>query len=145
MDLTKEIPRSPKVKMDGIVSLGRMIDKAGAFNEGKLGEYDYDCPHDKPVLKFLGIDGATFAQKVAELKDDSAVADWVQRDFISKKTPQEIAAFNEERENWRPEPGPHLEYFEKMRSQIAPDRPEIKTWFDLLDLEEKRPVLVAHA
>jgi hypothetical protein len=132
--------------MDGIVSLGRMLDKARAFNEGKLGEYDYDCPHDKPVLKFLGIDGPTFAKKVAQLDDDAAVADWVQGEFISKKTAQDIAAFNEARENWRPDPGSHgAEYFDKLRSQLAPDRPEIKTWFDLLDLDEKRPVLVAHA
>jgi hypothetical protein len=145
MDLTKEIPRSPKDKMDGIVSLGRMLDKARASNEGKLGEYDYDCPHDKPVLDFLGTDSVTFATEASELKDDAEVAAWVQREFLSKKTPQEIAAFNEARENWRPAPGtPAVAYFEKMRSEVAPDRTDVKTWFDLLDLEEKRPVPVAH-
>ena len=54
MDLTKEYPRSPYAKMAGIVSLPRMLDKAHADAEGKLGEYDVDCPHDKPVLQVHG-------------------------------------------------------------------------------------------
>lgn len=56
MDLTKEFPRSPNDTLAGIVSLPRMIDKTHADADGKLGEYDVDCPHDKPVLAFLGID-----------------------------------------------------------------------------------------
>src|SRR5450755_2666134 len=73
MDLTKTVPRSPKQKMLGLVSLARTIDKARAYNEGKLGEYDYDCPHDKPLFEFLGTDGATFAAKVKDLKTEEAI------------------------------------------------------------------------
>jgi hypothetical protein len=29
-------------------------------------------------------------------------------------------------------------YFEKMRREIAPDRPYLQTWFQLLDAEEGR-------
>jgi hypothetical protein len=36
-------------------------------------------------------------------------------------------------------------YFNDLRSKVAPDRPEIVTWFDLLDLDEHRPVAKAHA
>lgn len=46
MNLTMTAPRSAKDKLLGLVSLKRAIDKAKAFNEGSLGEYDYDCPHD---------------------------------------------------------------------------------------------------
>ena len=146
MDLTKSYPRSPKEKMAGLVSLGRMTDKARAFNEGHLGEYHYDCPHDKPVLAFLGIDAATFAAKVAELKDDEAIERWVNVSLLPKKTAADIAAFNEERANWRPDPGtPSADYFAELREQVAPGRPEIVTWFDLLDLDEKRPVELSHA
>ena len=81
MDLTKTTPRSPKDKLDGLVSFKRVIDKAKAYNEGHLGEYDYDCPHDKPLFEFLGTDGATFAQKVKELDTDDAIAAWVQKEF----------------------------------------------------------------
>jgi hypothetical protein len=146
MDLTKSYPRSAKDKMAGLVSLGRMTDKARAFNEGHLGEYHYDCPHDKPVLAFLGIDAATFAAKVAELKDDDAIERWVTVALLPKKTAAEIADFNEERTNWRPDPGtPSAKYFAELREEVAPGRPEIVTWFDLLDLDEKRPVELSHA
>ena len=72
MDLTIEKPRSPKEKLLGLVSLKRVIDKARARNEGHLGEYDYDCPHDKPLFEFLGTNGEEFARKVRELAADGA-------------------------------------------------------------------------
>jgi hypothetical protein len=142
MDLTITIPRSPKDKLAGLVSLKRTIDKATAYNEGHLGEYDYDCPHDKPLFEFLGTDGATFAGKVKELKTDDAIVDWLKSStLLSKKTQAQIDAFNADRMRWHPEPGSHsAEYFTNLREKIAPGRPEIVTWFDLLDVDEHRPV-----
>jgi hypothetical protein len=141
MNLTTEKPRSAKDKLAGLVSLKRVIDKAKAHNEGQLGEYDYDCPHDKPLFEFLGTNGDEFARKVEELATDEAIAAWVQTAFLSKKTPDEIEKFNAERMRWHPEPGSHAaHYFEDLRSKIAPDRPNIVTWFDLLDIDEGRPV-----
>jgi Domain of unknown function (DUF5069) len=144
MDLTTTVPRSAKDKLAGIVSLKRVIDKAKAHNEERLGEYDYDCPHDKPLFAFLGTNGDEFARKVKELGTDEAIASWVQSEFLSKKSPSEIADFNAERMRWSPEPGsPSAHYFADLRKEIAPDRPEIVTWFDLLDLDEGRPVSTA--
>lgn len=141
MDLTKHYPRSAKHKMLGLVSLARTIDKARAFNAGTLGDYDYDCPHDKPLFEFLGTDGKTFADRVAELKTDERIAQWIESEFLSKKTPEEIEAFNRDRMRWHPEPGSHGEtYFKNLREQVAPGRDDIATWFDVLDLDEKRPV-----
>jgi hypothetical protein len=141
MDLTATVPRSPKDKLLGLVSLARTIDKAKAYNEGHLGEYDYDCPHDKPLFEFLGTDGAAFAAKVKELQTDDAIAEWIRSAFLSKKTQADIDAFNADRMHWHPEPGSHAaEYFDKLREQVAPGRREIVTWFDLLDLDEGRPV-----
>ncbi|HEY2473573.1 MAG TPA: DUF5069 domain-containing protein [Candidatus Cybelea sp.] len=144
MDLTIEKPRSAKDKLAGLVSLRRAIDKAKASNEGHLGEYDYDCPHDKPLFAFLGTNGEEFARKVKELGTDQAIAGWVQTQLLSHKTPEEIEQFNNERMHWHPEPGTHsAEYFANLREQVAPGRPEIVTWFDVLDLDEGRPVPVA--
>ena len=65
----------------------------------------------------------------------------VQREFLSKKTPAEIERFNSDRLHWHPDPGSHsFEYFEKLRDQVAPGRRDIVTWFDVLDLDEGRPV-----
>jgi Domain of unknown function (DUF5069) len=144
MNLTIEKPRSAKDKLAGLVSLKRVIDKAKAYNEGQLGEYDYDCPHDKPLFEFLGTSGEEFARKVKELGTDDAIAAWVQSAFLSKKSREEIEKFNADRMHWHPAPGtPSAQYFEGLRSQVAPDRKDIVTWFDLLDLDEGRPVPTA--
>ena len=145
MDLTQTYPRSPREKMAGIVSLPRMTDKARAAENGTLGDYHYDCPHDKPVLAFLGVDADAFKRK-AVTSDDRAIEKWVQGDLLARKSPSDIETYNEERLSWRPDPGSESEqYFDGLRKQLAPNRPEIRTWFDLLDLDEKRPVEHAHA
>lgn len=141
MDLTTSFPHSANDKLLGLVSLKRTIDKAKAYNEGTLGDYDYDCPHDKPLFEFLGTDGATFARKVKELDTDDAIAAWVKSSFLGAKSQADIDAFNHAREQWHPEPGTHsAEYFENLREADAPGRTDIVTWFDLLDIDEKRPV-----
>lgn len=145
MDLTHDYPRSAKQKMAGIDSLARMTDKARAATNGTLGDYHYDCPHDKPVLAFLGVDAATFERKAAS-SNDAEIERWVREDLLKGKSSAHIAAFNEDRENWRPDPGSDTAaYFDQTRQSVAPDRRDIKTWFDLLDLDEKRPVEHAHA
>jgi hypothetical protein len=142
MDLTMTVPRSAKDKLAGLVSLKRTIDKAKAHNEGHLGEYDYDCPHDKPLFAFLGTNGDEFARKVKELDTDEAIAVWVQSAFLSKKTPAQIEAFNAERMRWHPD-SHSAKYFDDLRDKVAPGRRDIVTWFDVLDLDEGRPVPVA--
>lgn len=143
MNLTTTVPRSAKDKLAGLVSLKRVIDKAKAYNEGTLGEYDYDCPHDKPLFEFLGTNGDEFARKVKELATDDAIAAWVQSQFLAGKSAADIEQFNDRRMRWHPDPGSHAEhYFADLREKVAPGRPEIATWFDLLDLDEGRPVPV---
>jgi hypothetical protein len=144
MDLTTEYPRSPNELMAGLVSLARTTDKARAFNTSTLGEYDFDCPHDKPLFAFIGTNGPEFAAKVKQLGSDAAIERWVRDELLAGKTPAEIATFNENRRNWRPDD--HSQgYFDKLRTQVAPDRSDVRTWFDLLDLDERRPVAAAHA
>src|SRR5579863_905659 len=113
MDLTTTAPRSAKDKMAGLVSLKRTIDKARAYNDDRLGEYDYDCPHDKPLFAFLGTDAQTFARDVKELGSDEAIEARVRSQLVSNNKSQvDIDAFNAERMHWHPEPGePGYEYF----------------------------------
>ena len=59
----------------------------------------------------------------------------------SVKTPAEIEGFNREFLNYTPAPGTDSEtFFNELRSQVAPDRTDVTTWPDLLDLDEKREV-----
>jgi hypothetical protein len=137
MDLSKDVPRSPNDMLAGIVSLPRMIDKTQADAEGTLGEYDVDCPHDKPVLAFLGLDYAAFSAKLKELKyDTKAVEAWA-KPLVERHSPGEIAAFNASRRAWAPDDHSQ-QYFDKLKSQVAPNRSDVTTWFKLLDLDEKR-------
>ena len=45
-DLTKRPPRSPRVRLGGLVILPRMLDKGRAAIAGTIGDYHYDCPLD---------------------------------------------------------------------------------------------------
>lgn len=146
MDLTRTYPRSVREKIGGIVQLGRTTDKARAANAGSLGEYHYNCPMDQAVFAFLGIDHEAYLAKVAELKDDKAIEAYIVRQFISKKTPAEIEAWNEQWLIHGPDPGSSGEkYFLDLRQQIAPGRTDVTSWPDLLDLEEGRPIPVRKA
>lgn len=137
MDLTKAFPRSPNEMGAGLVSLPRMIDKTQADSEGTLGEYDVDCPHDKPVLAFLGVDWDTFKMKLKELNFDTAKVEAWAKPLVDKHSPAEIAAFNESRREWKPD-GHSQQYFDKLKAEVAPGRADVTTWFKLLDLDEKR-------
>ena len=54
-DLTKQAPRSPRVRLGGFVILPRCLDKGRATIIGKNGEYQYACPLDHRFLDFVGI------------------------------------------------------------------------------------------
>ena len=138
MDLTKEFPRSVHDKVHGIVQLGRTTDKAKALAHGNIGEYHYNCPMDQAVFGFLGIDHEKYLDVVKNAKSDQEIWDYAGQ-FVHKKSDGEIEAWNNEYVNHQPE-GESLEYFNQLRSQVAPDRTDVTTWPDLLDLDEKRTV-----
>ena len=136
MDLTKTYPRSVHEKWLGIVQLGRALDKAKAQAFGNPGEYNYDCPMDKAVFDFLGMDSEEFLDVVKNAKSDAEIESYAKQ-FVDKKSPEEIASWNRE---WVSQRGDSKEYFIDLRNQVAPDRTDVTSWADLLDLDEKRPV-----
>ncbi len=138
MDLTKTYPRSVRDKWQGVVQLGRAIDKAKATAHGNVGEYNYDCPMDKHVFEFLGINDRALLETVKNAKSDADIEAYT-KPFVDKKSPQDIEQFNRDWLNSTPK-GESLEYFTTLRKQVAPDRDDVTTWSDLLDLDEKRDV-----
>jgi hypothetical protein len=140
MDLTKTYPRSVKDKVAGVVMMGRTVDKAKAKALGNVGEYNYDCPMDKAVFGFLGIDSEKFLDTVKNAPDDRAIDAYVQT-FAAKKSAAEIEQFNTHFLQHAPDPGSDAEkYFLELRNSVAPDRTDVTTWADVLDLDEKRDV-----
>lgn len=122
MDLTKEFPRSPKEKLDGLAWLPRLIDKAKARLAGTLGEYNYNCPMDVRFFVFLGLTPEAFLDAVREDASDAAVAAWV-AEHGQKRADAEKADFN------------------RMLASLGPDKPDPgkpSTWFGLIDAEEGR-------
>ena len=139
-DLTNSYPRSVRDKVHGVVQLGRAIDKGIAFANGANGEYNYDCPMDKAVFGFLGVDGDALLDVIKNAQSESEIEAYV-KPFVDKKSPQEIENFNETFLSHSPQPGSDGEkYFLGLRNEVAPQRTDVTTWPDLLDLDEKRDV-----
>jgi Domain of unknown function (DUF5069) len=138
MDLTTSYPRSVHDKLFGLVQIGRTIDKGKATAIGKEGEYHYNCPMDQAVFGFLGINHDALLGVIKNAKSDADIENYV-KGFIDKKSTQEIEAWNKEWVTHKPE-GESLNYFLELRNQLAPDRTDVVSWADLLDLDEKRPV-----
>jgi hypothetical protein len=138
MDLTKNYPRSVHERLFGLVQLARTIDKGKAEAHGNVGEYDYNCPMDKAVFAFLGMNADELLEVIKNAKSDAEIEAYA-KGFIDKKSPDEIERWNREWVTRKPE-GPSLEYFLKLRNEIAPERADVLSWADLLDLDEKRPV-----
>ena len=94
-DLTTSYPRSVRDKLFGVVQLGRAIDKGIATANGLNGEYNFDCPMDKGVFDFLGIDGNALLGVIKNAQSESEVEAYV-KPFADKKSPQELEHFNAE-------------------------------------------------
>jgi hypothetical protein len=136
LDLTKEFPRSPKEKLGGHLHLARMIDKARAKRTGTIGEYIYPCPLDQSLLDFLGVNSDAFYEAV-EKQDDQGILNWLKENAIPKNQP-DIENWNRELLNRKPQTDESMIHFLEIRNRIAPDRTDVTTWVDLLDLEEGR-------
>lgn len=138
MDLTKTYPRSVHEKVLGAVQLGRAIDKGKAQAYGNVGEYHYNCPMDQAVFTFLRINSDELLEVIKNAKSDEEIYAYL-RPFVEKKSDAEIQRWNREWVTRKPE-GKSLEYFLELRNTIAPDRTDITSWPDLLDLDERRDV-----
>jgi|SRR5690348_4983489 len=142
IDLTNSYPRGPRERLAGMSMLARTTDKARAQLAGTLGEYVYDCPMDRQLFSTLGIAGDEFLEVVSRSPDDIAVVAWLRgRDAIPEG--EALDAHNDTIENWAPKSPEGKARFERQREMIAPDRPDVTTWTDLLDIEEGRLAPVA--
>src|ERR671937_952919 len=94
-DLSKEFPRSPRIRVGGYAILGRTIDKCRALVAGNIGEYHFDCPLDNMLFGFKGIKGADFKAQIENGASDQQMAEWLDQSG-ERKTPEEIKRWGEE-------------------------------------------------
>ncbi len=135
-DLTKNPPRSPRVRLGGYVILPRMLDKCRALLAGKEGEYNYACPMDQRLLDFAGINPEALKKQVSSGKGDGELLEWIQKNAKNKPNDAQIAAWSAFMEQRAPSDTESREFFHEAHAKIAPKREDIATWFDLLDLDD---------
>ncbi|TAL06285.1 MAG: DUF5069 domain-containing protein [Verrucomicrobia bacterium] len=135
-DLTKQPPRSPRVRLGGYALLPRMLDKGRATLAGKNGEYHYNCPNDQHFLSFAGIDADALKQQLAAGKGDGEILEWITANAKHKHTAPEIEVWSAWVERRAPDNTEGRAYFNDLHSKAAPNREDITSWTDLLDVDD---------
>ena len=135
-DLTLNPPRSPRVRLGGYVILPRLLDKGRAAIAGKNGEYKYACPLDQRLLQFVGIDPANLKKQLKAGKGDGEILKWISSNAKHKHTGEEIEAWSAWQERRAPDNPDSREYFNDLHKKIAPQRTDIVSWADLLDVDD---------
>ena len=137
LDLTSEPPRSPYLRsVFGVAGAARMADKARAVTCGKLGEYRFgaDSSQDAAILDFLGIEEDAFRQAAYENPNDDELSEWIAEHC--QKSAADKSVFNA----WRANVGRYGEMHERLkmrRAEIAPERGDVESFFDLQDLDDE--------
>lgn len=135
-DLTQRPPRSPRVRLGGYAILPRMLDKGRATIAEKNGEFNYNCPLDQRFLDFVGIDAKALQKQLAAGKGDGEILEWINKTGKHKHSDPEIAAWSQLASERVPKDLESRGYFNELQSKIAPQREDIASWFDLLDVDD---------
>jgi hypothetical protein len=135
-DLTKQPPRSPRVRLGGYVLLPRMLDKGRATLAGKNGEYNYACPLDQRFFEFAGVDSEALKKELAAGRSDWEILEWINANARNKRTGPEIEAWSAWQERRAPDNPDSRAFFNDLHSRSAPNRTDIAAWFDLLDVDD---------
>ena len=136
-DLTQRPPRSPRLRLGGYVLLPRMLDKGRAEIAGKVGEYKFNCPLDQRFVEFVGIDPAALREQLAADKGDGEILNWVNETAQHKRTPWEIEQWSDYMQGRGPDSDAEtLQIFAEMVGKVSQTREDIKSWADLLDLDD---------
>jgi hypothetical protein len=135
-DLTKQPPRSARVRLGGYALLPRMLDKGRATITGKNGEYHFACPLDQRFLEFVGIDKNGVKKQLAAGKGDGEILEWIKANAKNKHTDTEIEAWSTWQEKRAPDNTESRDYFNDLHKKTAPKREDIVSWADLLDVDD---------
>jgi len=135
-DLTQHPPRSPRVRLGGYALLPRMLDKGRATIAGKNGEYNYNCPNDQQFLNFAGVSASALQEELAKGKGDGEILEWIKANAKFNRTEAEIQAWSVWVDQRAPNNPEGREYFNSAHKTTAPQRADVVTWSDLLDLDD---------
>ncbi len=135
-DLTKQPPRSARVRLGGYVILARILDKGRASLAGKNGEYIYNCPLDERFLEFTGIDAAALKKQLRSGKGDGDILKWIDTHAKHRHNAAEIEAWSAWQEHRAPDNVDSRAFFNELHKKSAAERTDITSWFELLDVDD---------
>ncbi len=138
-DLSRDYPRSPRATLAGYVIAARMLDKCRAVLAGTAGEYHFNCPLDRQLLDFTGLNADQFKDFVATGATDAEVADWITQHSKVQAEADRVVWNNQLRHTRPCDMPPELQVFLEgyIPQQVPRNRP-VYVWFDVYDLEEQR-------
>ena len=135
-DLTKEAPRSPRLRTGGYAILARTYDKCRALLGGNIGEYHFDCPLDNMLFGFKGVKGDDFKGEVEKGASVEEMARWLDS-HGDKKTPEEVKAWSDEVEAANPYNDPEKRDWFVDQVKVYNLDPAKTTLFDWLEVDDK--------
>jgi len=135
-DLTKEPPRSPRVRIGGYAIMARTTDKCRALLGGKIGEYHYDCPLDNILFGFKGVTGDDFKARVQAGASDEELAAWLNSHGVPK-TPAEIKEWSDGVEATNPYNNPERRDWYAEQTRTLGLDPAKTPLFDWLEADDK--------
>jgi hypothetical protein len=100
-DLTKEAPRSPRIRIGDYALMARMIDKGRATLNGTVGEYHFACPLDQTLFTYKGVVADDVKAVLASGASDDEILACFSK-YGTSKSADEIKAWSDSVEATRP-------------------------------------------
>ena len=138
-DLTREAPRSPRIRVGGYAILGRTIDKCRALVAGNIGEYHFDCPLDNILFGFKGVTGDDFKAQIEQGASDQEMVEWLNTRG-AQKAPEEIKRWAEVETSSLYNDPEKRDFFAEECKKLGLD-PAKTTTFEWLEIDDR----VSHA
>ena len=136
-DLAVMAPRSPYETINGFAILARTIDKCRATIADTAGEYHFNCPLDKSLFEFKGINADEFKALVETGADDNAIGAWVM-EHGTAKTEDEVKVWSDHfRSDFSYATDPNKSEWFKGECERLALNPATTTLFDYLDVDDK--------
>lgn len=133
-DFTQHPPRSVRVRLGGFAHLPRLLDKARATLASTNGAYHYNCPLDRQFFEFTGLDHEALLAEVRLGRSDTQMLAWVRARV--KRSPAEIHSWSAWLEQHGPGGAAGHEWMAATIKNDGPERDDIRSFADLLDLDD---------
>jgi hypothetical protein len=136
-DLTQRPPRSPRTRLGGYAVLPRMLDKGRATLTGTNGEYHFNCPLDQRFVSFVGIDPNKLLAELKKGRGDGEILEWIEANAKQKRASWEIQQWSDYMDSRGPDSDAEtLGFFAEYVAKFSKTREDIRTWADLLDVDD---------